>query len=100
MLRLNNGRCCTETTRRGFAALIGAKAEPWSGPVASFETLADGARINAKVDAVKFTGLASAAEILGSDGTWSPVRIRREGETTVLDARIEFLRPTVFRLLQ
>ena len=216
---LLDGDGALELTRRGFAAFIGAKAEPWSGPVASFETLADGARINAKVDAVKFAGLADgaerlsslrhraaalsedssevgvgayrfrnalggtvialadrlpkgvnlgsfhfynevrkrqilsylrllgcdapvypgdgevllrwgrakdgsrvlvafvcghddldslpllfpgkappAAEILGPDGTWSPVRIRREGETTVLDTRLRFLEPVVFRL--
>lgn len=63
---LLDGDGALELTRRGFAVLIGAKAEPWSGSVASFEELADGTRINAKCDAVKFAGLDAAAECLSS----------------------------------
>ena len=216
---LVDGSGALELTRRGFAEFLGAKAEPWSGPVASFERLNDGTRINSKIDAVRFRAVdpkaerlsalmhrsaalsddatevgvgayrfrnalggevialadrlpdrvnlfafhfynevrkrqvvsylkmlgldaphypgdgevllrwgrakdgsrvlvafvcghddldslpllfpgkaPSSAEILGSDGTWLPVRIRREGETTVLDTRLRFLEPVVFRL--
>lgn len=61
---LLDGNGALELTRRGFGELIGARAEEWSGPVASFELLADGkTRINAKIAAVKFAGLDPAAKI-------------------------------------
>ena len=50
---LLDGGAAVVLTRRGFADLIGARAKEWTGPVASFEQLGDGVRINAKIDAVR-----------------------------------------------
>ena len=61
---LLDGDGALELTRRGFASLVGAVAEPWAGPVASFEALADGTRINTKIDAVRLAKVDPAAERL------------------------------------
>ena len=58
-----DGRAALVLSRRGFGALTGVTAEEWSGPVASFEALPDGARINAKINAVKLV-CAPGAEVL------------------------------------
>ena len=60
---LLDGRAARILTDRGFGALCGVEADDWSGPVASFETLADGTRINSKVNAVRLRPLSPKAEI-------------------------------------
>ena len=63
---LVDGSGALALTRRGFSSLLGARAKPWTGPVASFEQLADGMTINEKIDAVRLEDVDPAAEKLSS----------------------------------
>ena len=58
-----DGRAALILTARGFGDLCGVEAAEWSGPVASFETLEDGSRINSKINAVLLRSLSPAAKV-------------------------------------
>ncbi len=58
-----DGRAATILTARGFADLCGVEASDWDGPVASFEALEDGSRINTKINAVLLRPLSPAAKV-------------------------------------
>ncbi len=58
-----DGRAAIILTNRGFDGLCGVEASEWSGPVASFETLEDGSRIQAKVNAALLRPLSPAAKV-------------------------------------
>ncbi len=58
-----DGRAALILTARGFGGLCGVEAAEWSGPVASFETLEDGSRINTKINAVLLRPLSPAAKV-------------------------------------
>ncbi len=58
-----DGRAALILTDRGFGNLCGVEASEWSGPVASFETLEDGSRINTKIDAALLRPLSPAAKV-------------------------------------
>ena len=58
-----DGRAATILTARGFSDLCGVEASDWSGPVASFEALEDGSRINTKINAVRLRPLSPAAKV-------------------------------------
>lgn len=61
-----DGEGALALARRGFGELIGCDAKPWEGPVASFETIGSGGRINDMVWAVKLEGLDPRAETLST----------------------------------
>lgn len=58
-----DGRAALVATERGFADLCGVAASEWSGPVASFEALGDGSRINTKINAVRLRLLAKGVDV-------------------------------------
>ncbi len=58
-----DGRAALILTAHGFGDLCGVEATEWSGPVASFETLEDGSRINTKINAVLLRPLSPAAKV-------------------------------------
>ena len=60
---LLDGYAARILTDRGFGPLCGVEASDWTGPVASFEILPDGSRINAKINAVHLRPLASSAAV-------------------------------------
>jgi len=51
---------------RGFSKEIGCRVEDWTGPVVSFEVLADGTHINAKPEAVKLVDINPKATVLST----------------------------------
>ena len=58
-----DGRAALILTARGFADLCGVEASDWNGPIASFEAMEDGSRINTKINAVHLRPLSSAAKV-------------------------------------